>query len=118
MDTDNDGNSEYAPMTWATMTDSGSRYPPVIGSDGVLYQWNIYEPSAIARMIICGWKFGTKYISRINSTKAIDEPIAAPKATPNAGPIPINPRFFVAILIGIPIPENIAIPIPIHIPKK
>ena len=49
---------------------------------------------------------------------SIDCPTANPNATPNAGPIPIKPGLSVAMLRGMPSPEKITMPIPIHIPKK
>ncbi len=47
-----------------------------------------------------------------------DCPVANPIATPIAGPIPMNPKLSVTVLRGIPIPENMAMPIAIQIPTK
>jgi len=76
-DFDNDGKPEYAPFLWFG-THSGNRYPPVVGSDGVLYQANnVYSAEWIAGGITSGWQVGSPYIS-IASPKwhAVDEPLA------------------------------------------
>jgi hypothetical protein len=75
-DFDGDNKPEYAPILWFG-TRSGNRYPPVIGSDGVLYQANNYRSDpAIAGGHISGWKFGTPFISIINAGwNAVDEPV-------------------------------------------
>ncbi len=76
-DTDNTGKPEYAPFTWSGTTHSGNKYPPVIGSDGVLYQSTaFYSEPWIVRGDISGWKFGTQYISRVTDSHAVDEPMA------------------------------------------
>jgi outer membrane protein assembly factor BamB len=76
-DFDGDGQPEYAPILWLG-THSGNRYPPVIGSDGVLYQGNNYKSdSSIAGGHISGWEIGTPYISVLNNDwNAVDEPVA------------------------------------------
>jgi hypothetical protein len=77
-DSDNDGKPEYAPIAW-TGTRTGNRYPPVIGSDGVIYQQNNYIANEyICRGGISGWKFGTPFISRVHEGNygAVDEPMA------------------------------------------
>ncbi|GAB4275815.1 MAG: hypothetical protein Kow0080_25590 [Candidatus Promineifilaceae bacterium] len=69
---------ETASVLWAG-TQSGNRYPPVVGGDGVLYQQNNYmsDPS-IAGGQISGWQPGSNYISVITSDwGAVDEPHAA-----------------------------------------
>jgi outer membrane protein assembly factor BamB len=82
-DTDGDGKPEYAPFTFSGITQSGSKYPPVIGSDGVIYTdidtvatSNYWTPSGA----LAGWKVGTRFISRVmewNKTEqAADEPMA------------------------------------------
>lgn len=76
-DFDKDGKPEYAPILWFG-TASGNRYPPVVGSDGVLYQANNYlsNPS-IPRGHISGWQVGTPYISIVaGGSNATDEPVA------------------------------------------
>lgn len=77
-DSDGDGKSEYAPILWVG-THSGNKYPPVIGKDGVLYQFNNYlSDPYIAGGQISGWKFGTKYISIGNTDWGpVDEPHCA-----------------------------------------
>lgn len=68
---------ETAPVLW-TGTRSGSRYPPVVGVDGVLYQQNNYMSDPwIAGGHISGWKIGTPFISIVSSGwGAVDEPYA------------------------------------------
>ncbi len=62
----------YAPVTWVATTHGGSKQPPVIGSDGVIYTHMGYkngdpgsEPNAGASGGIAGWKFGTETISQV-----------------------------------------------------
>ncbi|MAU00802.1 MAG: hypothetical protein CL608_26960 [Anaerolineaceae bacterium] len=66
-----------APVLW-TGTGSGTRYPPVIGVDGVLYQQNNYlSDSSIARGHISGWQPDNPYITNISGdVAAVDEPHA------------------------------------------
>jgi outer membrane protein assembly factor BamB len=67
-DSDGDGQAEYAPVAWAGSTHSGSKYPPVIGGDGVLYQFNNYKSGEwIAGGQAMGWKFGTQFMSHVSS---------------------------------------------------
>ena len=76
-DFDNDGQPEYAPFLWFG-TLSGNRYPPVVGSDGALYQINnVYSDEWIAGGVIAGWQIGSPFIS-IASTiwHPIDETVA------------------------------------------
>jgi outer membrane protein assembly factor BamB len=80
-DSNGDGKPEYAPFTWAGVTTSGSKYPPVInGLDGVYYQDTAYYSGGWrSRGGPVGWKFGTQYISRVDGDPighAIDEPMA------------------------------------------
>ncbi len=79
-DSDSDGRLEYAPFSWSGATHSGSRYPPVIGRDGVYYQNTTYASAPwIARGDAVGWKFGTHWVSRVAEVDvghAVDEPIA------------------------------------------
>ncbi len=80
-DSDKDGKAEYAPFIQSGVTHSGSKYPPVVnGVDGVYYQANAYiAPGWITRGGPVGWKFGTKYISRVDGKDvgfASDEPLA------------------------------------------
>ena len=67
-----------APVLW-TGTGSGTRYPPVVGVDGVLYQQNNYlSDSSIARGHISGWQPDNPYITNISGdVAAVDEPHAA-----------------------------------------
>jgi len=77
---DSDSKLEYAPFSWSGATHAGSRYPPVIGQDGVYYQNTTYASAPwIVRGDIVGWKFGTHWVSRvmhIPNGHAVDEPIA------------------------------------------
>lgn len=75
-DSDGDGRPEYAPFLFFG-THSGTRYPPAVGADNVLYLSNdyVYDP-AIPRGHVSGWKFGTSTISiPSSSTNAVDEPM-------------------------------------------
>ena len=68
-DSNGDGKPEYAPFTWSGVTQSGSKYPPVInGIDGVYYQDTAYYSGGwVSRGGPVGWKFGTQYISRVHT---------------------------------------------------
>jgi outer membrane protein assembly factor BamB len=76
-DFDHDGKPEFAPILWVG-TYSGNRYPPVVGSDGVVYQGNNFKSdSSIAGGHISGWGIGTPFINIVNNDwNAVDEPIA------------------------------------------
>ena len=77
-DFDNDGKVEYAPILAYAAKGSGTRYPPVIGNDGVLYQTNTFmsDPN-IPGGHVSGWKLGTPFISVLSSDwGAFDEPMA------------------------------------------
>lgn len=76
-DFDRDGKAEYAPILWLG-THSGNRFPPVVGSDGILYQGNNYKSDpTIAGGHISGWMLGTPYLSIVNNDwNAVDEPVA------------------------------------------
>jgi len=75
-DSDGDGRREYAPILYYGAK-GGTRYPPTVGQDGVIYQANNYiYTDWIPRGQISGWKIGTQYISVPSShTNAVDEPI-------------------------------------------
>ncbi len=79
-DSDGDTKLEYAPFSWSGATHSGSRYPPIIGQDGVYYQDTTYVSAPwIVRGDIVGWKFGTHFASRVMDqvdAHAVDEPIS------------------------------------------
>jgi hypothetical protein len=74
-DFDHDGRPEYAPILWFG-THSGNRYPPIVGSDGVLYQSNDFLSNPwIPRGQVSGWRMDTPYLSLpTSSTNAVDEP--------------------------------------------
>lgn len=77
-DFDKDGKPEYAPILWLGTHGGGNRYPPVVGSDGVLYQGNKYRSDpTIPAGHISGWQIGTPFISIVNNSwNATDEPVA------------------------------------------
>lgn len=81
-DSNGDGLLEYAPFSWTGVNDSGNRYPPIVnGVDGVYYQATSYiSDDYYSRGDPVGWKFGTQYVSRIDSGRseghASDEPLA------------------------------------------
>ncbi|MCC6606384.1 MAG: PQQ-like beta-propeller repeat protein [Anaerolineae bacterium] len=74
----NGAETTTAPVLW-TGTASGTRYPPVVGVDGVLYQQNNYTSDAsIARGHVAGWQPDNPYITNISGdVAAVDEPHAA-----------------------------------------
>jgi outer membrane protein assembly factor BamB len=62
----------FAPVSWVSATHGGSKQPPVIGGDGVIYTHIGYKngdpgllPNGGASGGIAGWKFGTPYISQL-----------------------------------------------------
>ncbi|MGE3841510.1 MAG: PQQ-binding-like beta-propeller repeat protein [Vicinamibacterales bacterium] len=82
-DSDGDGRPEYAPLTFSGVTQSGSKYPPVVGHDGVLYSHvaivsskDLWTPAGA----LVGWKVGTATLSRVmeweKADQAADEPMA------------------------------------------
>jgi hypothetical protein len=77
-DFDNDGKPEYAPILWFGTKGGGNRFPPVVGSDGVLYQTAFYmsDPSIVGGQV-AGWQIGTPFMSIISMDwGAVDEPHA------------------------------------------
>lgn len=74
-DFDGDGRVEYAPIAF-TGGALGTVYPPVVGSDGVLYMQNWYMSSTdIPGGQVAGWKLDSPHISVISSDwGARDEP--------------------------------------------
>jgi outer membrane protein assembly factor BamB len=74
-DSDGDGRAEYMPVPyWGTK--SGNRYPPIVGSDGMIYQNTPYIYTGDSQGIVTGWNLGTKYLSVIGGQAAIVEPQA------------------------------------------
>ncbi len=60
-DSDGDGHPEYIPVVhWGTK--SGNHYPPVVGSDGMIYVSNQFRHT-YGRVM--GWNFGTQYMSQL-----------------------------------------------------
>jgi hypothetical protein len=77
MDTDGDGKPDYPPFLYFGAKGTGTRFPPVVGADGVLYMLNTYLSSEIPGGNIVGWKMDTPHISIISSGwAASDEPRA------------------------------------------
>ncbi|OJX39542.1 MAG: hypothetical protein BGO78_13610 [Chloroflexi bacterium 44-23] len=74
-DSDHDGKAEYAPVVMVG-TQSGNAYPPVVGSDGVLYFSTILQKLNIPQSRVMGWLMGTPYLSQAGGQHAIDEPQA------------------------------------------
>jgi hypothetical protein len=77
-DYDGDGKEEYAPFLWAGTKGAGNRYPPVVGTDDVLYIHTVYVSAPyIPRGGTSGWKVGTPFISVISARQQpSDEPMA------------------------------------------
>lgn len=77
-DFDNDGKPEYAPFLWWGNEGTESRYPPIVGYDGVLYQNSIYMSDEwLPGGQIMGWKINTPFISIVSADwGAVDEPHA------------------------------------------
>ena len=74
-DSDGDGYSEYMPFgNWGTA--SGNRYPPVIGTDGLIYANNVWQKTGDSQGKVMGWLFGSKYMSVAGGQAAIAEPQA------------------------------------------
>lgn len=82
-DADGDGQPEYAPFTFSGVTQSGPKYPPVVGNDGVLYTnittvatADLWTPLGA----LVGWNVGTPIVSRVmdwgKQQQAADEPMA------------------------------------------
>lgn len=74
----NGAETATAPVLW-TGTHSGTRYPPMVANDGVLYQQNNYiSDQYIAFGHISGWQPNNPYITNISGDlAAVDEPHAA-----------------------------------------
>ena len=74
-DSDGDGRAEYMPVPhWNT--NSGNRYPPIVGTDDLLYQNTPYIYTGDSQGKVMGWKLGTQYLSVIGGQAAIVEPQA------------------------------------------
>lgn len=75
IDTDLDGSREYMPFAyWGT--NSGNRYPPIIGNDSLIYGNNPWQKSGDSQGKVMGWLFGSKYMSIAGGQAAIAEPQA------------------------------------------
>ena len=85
-DSNRDGQPEYAPFTWSGVTQSGSKYPPLInGVDGVYYQGTAYYAGGwVSRGGPVGWKFGTQYISKVHTGNAPESSIGHSSDEPMA----------------------------------
>lgn len=73
-DSDSDGYDEYAPVV-PFLTASGNAYPPVVGSDNMLYFSNWYQ-KLNRQGVIMGWRMGTQYLTLGRGQGAWDEPQA------------------------------------------
>ncbi len=74
-DSDGDGFMEYAPIAhWGTK--SGSRYPPVVGPDAVLYFNNLLQKSSDPQGQVMAWRLGSAYVVPAGAQGAIVEPQA------------------------------------------
>jgi outer membrane protein assembly factor BamB len=74
-DSDRDGRPEYAPLVhWGTK--SGSRYPPIVGQDGILYFNQLYQKTGDPQGKVMGWQFGTTNFSLVGGQASIVEPQA------------------------------------------
>ncbi len=75
-DSDQDGYPEYIPVVWWS-TNSGNRYPPLVGPDGILYQSNLYECCSDAKGRVMGWNINTpSLLSVTGGFGAVAEPQA------------------------------------------
>lgn len=79
-DFDSDGQPEYAPISWFGTHGAGNRYPPVVGTDGRLYQPMHYVHPAgltISQGHITGWAPGARAFTTPSAIgNAHDEPLA------------------------------------------
>jgi hypothetical protein len=75
-DFDGDGRPSYLPILW-TGSHSGNRYPPIVGSNGLLYQLGNYLSNLyIARGQIVGWQPGAnRFSTPSGDINAVDEPM-------------------------------------------
>jgi outer membrane protein assembly factor BamB len=75
-DSDRDGYPEYLPVAnWGSQ--SGNRYPPIVGPDGILYVTNIYQKLSICQGRVMGWNINTpSNFSVLYGQGAVDEPQA------------------------------------------
>ena len=76
-DFNGNGKREYAPVLWFG-SQSGNRYPPVVGADGISYQTNCWMSGGyINGGGVSGWSVGTRYLSTPSGFwQACDEPVA------------------------------------------
>ena len=75
-DSDQDGYAEYMPVgSWGT--NSGNRYPPIVGPDGILYHNNVYQCCSDPKGRIMGWQPATpRLLSVVGGAGALAEPQA------------------------------------------
>ncbi len=75
-DSDQDGYPEYLPAGyWGT--GSGNRYPPLVGSDGILYFGNVYQCCSDSKGRVTGWNINQpRYLSITGGFAALAEPQA------------------------------------------
>jgi hypothetical protein len=75
---DGSSGTSFAPITWFSTHGPGNRYPPVVGSTGLLYQpMHFVSNPYIARGTIVGWQVGSSSVEVTGSGGfAMDEPVA------------------------------------------
>jgi outer membrane protein assembly factor BamB len=73
-DSDNNNFRETIPIAlWGTQ--SGNRYPPIVGPDNILYTHNIYEKQYISQGRVMGWNPALpSLLSVLRGQGAVDEP--------------------------------------------
>lgn len=74
-DTDGDGYLEYAPFAWWG-TNSGNRYPPIVGPNGMLYAGTLYQCCSDSKGRVMGWYPGDSFLRVIGGAGALAEPQA------------------------------------------
>jgi len=75
-DSDQDGHQEHIPVVWWG-TNSGNRYPPIVGSDDILYQSNLWTCCSDAKGRVMGWNPDVpSYLSVAGGGGAVAEPQA------------------------------------------
>lgn len=76
-DWDHDGKPDYAPLPWHG-THSGTRYPPIVAGDGLLYQLagGVNGGGYISQGGILRWKMDTPLLGALTTQHAHDEPSA------------------------------------------
>lgn len=74
-DSDNDGHLEFAPFAWWG-TNSGNRYPSIVGPDGTMYAGTLYQCCSDSKGRVLGWRLGSRFMSVLGGFGALAEPQA------------------------------------------